>query len=102
MLLAAEALGVDLVNFFRTRRPGCEPSVLSDYLHPTDRLAVSWSVSQDGLDLFASQSRTLDALFAQLAQNRFLLGGRVSVRPVILRITILLSQLLVDLARILL
>jgi hypothetical protein len=32
MVLAAEALGVDLVDIFRAGRPGCKPAVFGDYL----------------------------------------------------------------------
>src|SRR5690554_3428816 len=41
MLLAGEALGVDLIEVFGAGWPCSEPAVDGRYLHPTDRLVVA-------------------------------------------------------------
>jgi len=54
MILAADALGVNLVDFFGTRRARREPAILADHFDSANRVLVSGSRGQNLLDLIAS------------------------------------------------
>ena len=47
MILAEEALGVNLVDFFGARRARREPPILRDHLNPANRAAVSGRCGQN-------------------------------------------------------
>ena len=53
MVLAEEALSINLINLFCPRRACRKPAILCDYLNSADRVAVSRSCRQNQLDLFA-------------------------------------------------
>jgi len=88
MFLAAKAFRIDLVNLFGARRTSRKPATLSNHFHPADGLAISGRMRENGLNLLPRQTRALDAFLTQLRQNRFLLGGRMGIGSVILRITV--------------
>ena len=70
MVLAEEALGVNLINLLRARRTGREPAILCDHLNSANRVAVSRSFGQNLLDLFAGEFRNAD-----IGCRQFLQGG---------------------------
>src|SRR6266540_6549761 len=83
VLLAEEALRVDLVDVLGAGRPGGEPAVLGGDLHPADRGAVAWRGGEHAGDRLAGELGGGDVLGRQLAERRLLLGrGRRVDAPV--------------------
>ena len=80
VLLPEEALGVNLVNIFRTRRARGEPTILSNHLQPADRRIVPRGAGQLGADRFAGQSGGRDGLGSELFQASLLGRGRLAAR----------------------
>ena len=56
VVLAEEALGVNLVDLFRARRTRRKPAIFGDHFDPSDRTAVSRSGGQNLLDRLTSNS----------------------------------------------
>ena len=69
-----EALGVDLVDVLRARRPGGEPAARGDDLQPADRRVVAGRRGQLRQDRLAGQARRLDRVGRQLQQAAFCSG----------------------------
>src|SRR5260370_12017719 len=72
MFLAKEALGVNLVNLFRTRRARGKPAILCDHLDSANRVAVSRSCRENLLDLLTSNFGNADVGWGQSHEGRFL------------------------------
>src|ERR1700685_75463 len=82
--LVLEALSINLVDVFCSRRARGKPAAASYDFQATDWSVVTRSASQLRSDRFASQARLLDCLRRQLLQTRLLLGsgGRIDARVV--------------------
>ena len=80
MLGALEALGVDLVNIFRPRRPGGEPTVLGDHLQTANRSMVACRGGELVQYRIASHHLGFHQFRREVAQNCFLFGVRVRVQ----------------------
>ena len=102
MILALEALGIDLVDIFSPGRTSGKPATLCNNLDAANGIAIPWSLGQYGEDLLAGKVRRLDASGVQLLERRLLLNVRGSPGAVVKRIAKLLSKIAVNLARILL
>src|SRR5690606_10398459 len=100
VLLADEALGVELVLGFGARGTGSEPAVFGHHLQPADALAVAGRARQDGLDRFAREFRRADLLGGQFGQLLFLFQRRIGVQALVHRVTEALGQRAVRTARI--
>src|SRR5260370_31100119 len=81
MFLAKEALGVNLVNLFRTRRARGKPAILCDHLDSANRVAVSLSCRENLLDLLTSNFGNGDVGWGQSHEGRFLFRRGGSIDP---------------------
>src|SRR5207248_1634629 len=79
MLLAPEALRVDLVDVLGTGGPRGEPAVLGDHLEAADLRAVSRRFGEPGADRLAGERLRGHLIGGQLLQDRLLLRRRGSV-----------------------
>src|SRR5436305_9752240 len=83
MLGTAEALGVNLVDLFSTRRPRREPGIPGHDLHPADRVAVAWCGGEHLRDRLACKLFALDVFRRELRQNSLLLDTGRSIRTLV-------------------
>src|ERR1700693_4406379 len=98
MVLAEEALGINLVNLFRARRARRKPTILCDHLNTANRVAVSGSCGQNLLDLFASNLGYADIGWGQSLECAFLFRRGGSIHAFVNRIPQVPSEFTVDFA----
>src|SRR5437899_3753698 len=81
MVLAAEALGVDLIDILGARWPRREPAAVGSYLDPAEALAVAGRGAERGEDRLAGELGGAEAIGRQLLQHGLLLRRRRRVDP---------------------
>jgi hypothetical protein len=81
--VADEALGVDLVQVFRSTRAGGEPRVLGHDFQTANRCVVGGRSSQFGGDRLPCQSGRRDQLWRHLAEDAFLRRCRGCVNALV-------------------
>ena len=74
VVLAEEALRVDLVDVLRARRAGGEPAVVGRDLEPADRRAVAGRGREDGRDRLAGERVAVTASGDSFARTAFCAG----------------------------
>src|ERR1700676_4318266 len=98
MVLAEEALGINLVNLFRARRARRKPTILCDHLNSANRVAVSGSCGQILPDLLARHRGVPDIGRRQSLEGGFLFRRGGSVHAFVNRIPQVPSEFTVDFA----
>src|ERR1700722_9813559 len=100
VMIAAETLGVDLVDILRSRGPCREPGVLGDDLETADGRIVSRRARQELFDFLAGKIGALYLLGGELREHRFLLGARARLDAIGRRLAPVPRQLAIQRARI--
>src|SRR5690348_1966286 len=100
VLLAAEALGVELVDVLGARRPRGEPAALRLHLQAADGCAIAGRSGERARDRLAGELGVRHVARRQLRQDRLLLARGRCVDTLVDRSAELLRQLGVQLARV--
>ena len=79
MFLTEETLGVDLVDFLRTRRTCGKPAVLGNHFDSSNRIAVSRGSGQNLLDRLTTYFSRVDVGRGQSCESGFLFGSSGSI-----------------------
>src|SRR5260370_15728462 len=97
MTIAAEAVGVDLVDILGARGPRREPAAAGNHLDPAEALAVAGRGDERAEDRLAGELGGAEAIGRQLLQQGLLLRRRRRVDPRVERHAELAGQRVVEL-----
>ena len=100
MILAAEALGIDLVDLLRARGPGGKPAVLGDHLDAAEGGAIAGGGGELGRDRIAGQRGEGELAGRERGQQLLLLGRGRGIDPLIEGLAQFLCQRIIGLARV--
>src|SRR5260370_4377422 len=99
MTIAAEAVGVDLVDILGARGPRREPAAVGNHLDPAEALAVAGCGDEGGEDRLAGELGGAEAIGRQLLQQGLLLRRRRRIDPCVERHRARTSARRVDVSR---